>query len=238
VAFDALVAREEVHVWFALPGALAEADLAHGLRLLDATELARYRRFCFELHRREFLVTHALLRLTLARYGPTEAAAWRFDHGPHGKPSISPPCGLSFNVSNHPSLVVCAVASGAEVGVDVEPLARGPTILELAPTVFSAHERAVLECLAPAERSQRAVSLWTAKEAYIKARGQGLTLPLDLITIAFDERHPLEPRVEVHPSIDDGVRWTVRLVDVEQHRVAVALGSETLRVRLARLLWA
>jgi 4'-phosphopantetheinyl transferase len=234
LAFDA-VAPAQAHVWFALPGPLAAPELANYLRLLDPTELERYRRFRFELHRREFLVTHALLRLTLARYGPTEAAAWRFHRGPHGKPSVSPPCGLSFNVSNHPSLVVCAVAAGAEVGVDVEPLARGPSILELAPTVFSARERAALARLSPAERHERAVSLWTAKEAYLKARGEGLALPLDLITMVFDEGRPFEPSVEVDPSIDDGVRWALRLIDVEQHRVAVALASDALQVRLARL---
>jgi 4'-phosphopantetheinyl transferase len=234
LAFDAVVPTE-AHVWFALPGALAAAELANYLRLLDPGELERYRRFRFELHRREFLVTHALLRLTLARYAAKEAAAWRFHTAPHGKPSISPPCGLSFNVSNHPSLVVCAIAAGAEVGVDVEPLARGPAILELAPTVFSARERADLARLAAAERHERAVSLWTAKEAYIKARGEGLALPLDLITMAFDEGRPSEPSVEVDPSIDDGVRWTLRLTDIEEHRVAVALASDALHVRVARL---
>jgi 4'-phosphopantetheinyl transferase len=228
------VADGDAHVWFARPGAVPDAELTRRLCLLDEAELVRYRRFHFDLHRREFLVTHALLRLTLSRYRPTEPAAWRFAAGAHGKPTLTPPCGLSFNVSNHPTLVVCAVAAGADIGIDVEPLTRGLALLELAPAVFSAPERAALDGLEAGARRERAVSLWTAKEAYIKARGEGLTLPLDRISMVFDEARPLEPRVEVDASIDDGVRWTLRLLDVEAHRVAVAMASDRLRVRLSR----
>jgi 4'-phosphopantetheinyl transferase len=231
------VADGDAHVWFALPGAVSDDELARRLRLLDETELVRYRRFRFDLHRREFLVTHALLRLTLSRYRPTPPAAWRFAAGAHGKPTLDPPCGLSFNVSNHPTLVVCAVTAGADVGIDVEPLTRGPEILELAREVFSTRERAALDRLEAGLRRERAVSLWTAKEAYIKARGEGLALPLDGITMVFDGERPLEPRVEVDPSIDDGVRWALQLLDVEGHRVAVAMASGRLHVRLSLLPW-
>jgi 4'-phosphopantetheinyl transferase len=151
-----------------------------------------------------------------------------------GKPSPVPECGLGFNQSNSLQLAVCLVArsgqaSGAplEVGVDVESLARAAEVVPLASRVFSATECAQLDALPAAERPDRALSLWTFKEAYIKARGMGLSLPLQKISFLFDGPAigaPQAIRFAVESGVDDDpTRWRFCRFDHAGHRVALAV---------------
>jgi 4'-phosphopantetheinyl transferase len=116
-------------------------------------------------------------------------------------------------------LVVCLVAEGAEVGVDVEPFERAEQILKLAPKVFSAAEQAQLENLEDAAKLDRALSLWTLKEAYIKARGMGLALPLEGFSFLFGGEKRI--RLEIDSSLgDEGARWRFCQLDRAGHRIA------------------
>ncbi len=114
------------------------------------------------------------MRTALSCNRPVAARAWQFKLNGHGKPAVKPECGLHFNLSNSVGLVVCLVAEGTEVGVDVEPFERAGEVLKLAREVFSLAEQAQLESLEGAGKLNRALSLWTLKESHIKARGWGL----------------------------------------------------------------
>ena len=146
--------------------------------------------------------------------------AWRFRSNEYGKPAIEPGVGIDFNLSNSRELVVCLIAQGGEVGVDVEPFTRASGIAEVAPRVFSELERSQLDGLADRERLDRGVSLWTLKEAYIKARGMGLSLPLDKVSFVFGGA--AEIRLELNASLnDESSRWRFYLLDHAGHRVAL-----------------
>jgi 4'-phosphopantetheinyl transferase len=140
---------------------------------------------------------------------------------------LDPECGLSFNLSNSLGLVVCLVAEGeADVGVDVEPHERAKQIMELAPKVFSPLEQAQLAALPEAERHDRALSLWTLKESYIKARGLGLLIPLDRFSFVFGGAEGI--RLEIDPEIDDQAgRWRFCQIDLAGHRIAVMVDATT-----------
>jgi 4'-phosphopantetheinyl transferase len=148
---------------------------------------------------------------------------------------------LRFNQSNSVELAVCLIArietpggAIAEVGVDVASFARAEEIVPLAARVFTTAERAQLEALPVAARPDRALSLWTLKEAYIKARGMGLSLPLDGISFLFDEPQamrfengPQAARFEVAPGVDDDPgRWRFCLFDHAGHRIALAVEAD------------
>ena len=160
--------------------------------LLSDDELARCSAFKFDRHAREFLATHALARIALSHHHSLAPQAWRFALNSYGKPAAEPECGLRFNLSNSPGLVVCLIASGADVGVDVEPCARAGKIAELAPEALSPLELAQFEALREDEKLDRALRLWTLKESYIKARGMGLSLPMKKFSFLFggDGRDP------------------------------------------------
>ncbi len=140
----------------------------------------------------------------------------------HGKPAVEPDCGLQFNLSNSVGLVVCLIAEGAEVGVDVESRERADEILKLAPRVFSSNEQTQLHDLDEAEKLDRALSLWTLKESYIKARGMGLAIPLDKFSFVFGRAE--EVTLEIDPSLkDDPARWRFGLLDRAGHRIAMMI---------------
>ncbi|HEV2135661.1 MAG TPA: 4'-phosphopantetheinyl transferase superfamily protein [Terracidiphilus sp.] len=231
-----------LHLWCAYPDDLLEEAAARNCEaLLDAEERARWQRFQHEQRRREFLTTHALARTALSQYRGVAPQDWRFSTNAHGKPALEPDCGLRFNLSNSLGLAVCLVADApVEVGVDVEPFTRAGQIADVAHKVFSPAERAQLGTLSAEEKLDRCVSLWTLKEAYIKARGTGLgsALPLCEISFLFDDSGAV--RLEVGPALDeDAARWWFRTLDHAGHRIAaVAEGPakwefEVLEVRPA-----
>jgi len=201
---------DEVHLWVARPPLV---DLSRARALLPDDEIARAARFRFEKNQREHLVTRALLRSVLSRYRPeVEPRAWRWKLGEHGKPFVDPPCGIFFNVSNHPEMVVCAIAQTEGVGVDVEPIARGPEIVDIADTVFAPEEIAGLT-------DDRAVTFWTVKEAWIKALGLGFSAPVREMVVDLTGAGPAVPGAFASALDVDGHRIGVVVLGVEQARV-------------------
>jgi 4'-phosphopantetheinyl transferase len=214
--------RNPIKLWCAYPGDLEAEGVAEACAaVLNDEERARVARFKFERHRLESLATRALVRTALSRHRPVAPQDWRFKLNPQGKPAVDPACGLSFNLSNSVGLVVCLVAEAeSEVGVDVESYERAKQIMELVPKVFSPREQEQLAALAEGEKLDRALSLWTLKESYIKARGLGLMVPLDKFSFVFGGAEGI--RVEIDPSLgDDAARWRFCQLDHAGHRIAV-----------------
>jgi 4'-phosphopantetheinyl transferase len=227
-----------VHVW--LLDAPEDASAARAARceaMLDDAERARMARYHFEADRRRYLFAHALVRTTLSRYAPgTPPDGWRFMTTKHGRPELAPDTPappLRFNLSHTAGLVACAVALGRDVGVDVEHVrpprleprdkAGGDAWLEIANAHFAPAEIAALAAEPPAARRARFFAIWTLKEAYIKARGLGLALPLDGFAFELDARAPqIDVRFEAHMN-EDAAGWHfAREAPTPTHALAVA----------------
>jgi 4'-phosphopantetheinyl transferase len=199
---------EILQVWCAdVPAPFDEALQEAYLSLLSTDERAQWQRLRFDALRHRFLLTRALVRTVLSRHVPTPPAGWRFARNEYGRPFIAdPPPGaghLRFSISHTDALVVLVLASGREVGIDVE-CTRRHAPLDVAQRYFSLTESAELAAL-PAERqAARFWDLWTLKESYVKARGMGLSLPLDAFTFRFGDGLSLE----VEPTLNDtGTNW-------------------------------
>lgn len=175
--------RDEVHLWFWFPErACRKHNLDRFESLLGDDELARYNQLRFPEHRREYLVSHALLRATLARYTQLAPFDIRFQQNAFGKPELigaGTLTNLRFNMSHTHGLAVCAITRCAEIGVDVEYHNENQAFLEIADHYFSPREVDDLLSLPEHERRSAFFRYWTLKESYIKARGEGLSLPLD-----------------------------------------------------------
>ncbi len=162
------------------------------------------------------------MRTALSQYRALPPELWRFVPNEYGKPAIHPDCALRFNLSNSLGLVVCLIGEGADVGVDVESRERAETMMEVAPRVFSPRELAQLDALNGDGKLERALHLWTLKEAYIKARGMGLALPLDKFSFLFDERGSI--RLEMDASLNDTPqRWQFCLLEHARHCIALMI---------------
>jgi 4'-phosphopantetheinyl transferase len=174
---------DEIHLWFAFPGEAGDPQTpASAPSLLDDDEQARMSRFCFPEGRRLFGASHLLVRTTLSRYSEIPPEKWRFVKNTHGKPSVDPDLDsfpLSFSLAHTRGVAVVAVARGAQIGADVERADRNVDAARLAGRFFSPEESAALQKM-PTDRLRGHFFLyWTLKESYIKARGIGLSLPLD-----------------------------------------------------------
>ncbi|MEF3367674.1 4'-phosphopantetheinyl transferase superfamily protein [Methylocystis sp. 9N] len=180
------------------------ADEWSGLAaLLDESERARAARFAFETDRRAYIGAHALLRVLLSRRAHVAPGDWRFASAPFGKPYlVSPPRDLAFNLSHTRGMAAVAVAEAArDIGVDVEALAQTRDVLRVAERFFAPDEAAAIRAATALEaRNDLFFSIWTLKEAVVKAEGCGLSRGLDSfvvslsplrITGAADERFSL-----------------------------------------------
>ena len=197
-------AEGDVHLWHVFSDAVTDPELLDRYEgLLSDDERKRRQRFAFERDRHQFLVTRALVRTVLSSYTGDDPQALVFRHNAYGKPEIALSEGvpLRFNLSHTAGLVACAVTVGHEVGVDVEDLQRGRRNLDLIRKYFAAAEVAALERL-PAEQQPLAFfEFWTLKEAYIKARGKGLSIPLGEFSFALAPDRP--PAISFAAGRDD-----------------------------------
>lgn len=150
--------------------------------LLSPAERARLDRLAAPALAAEFLWGRALARSVLARRSARPPAALRFEHGPNGRPSLAGG-GPSFNLSHARGLIALAVAESGEVGVDVETEARRTDTAAIAHRYFSARELRSFAGLDRAARRHRFFELWTLKEAYLKALGIGIGVPLASFSI-------------------------------------------------------
>lgn len=195
-------------------------------RCLTDEERARRDRYVREQDRHTYVVARALVRMVLSQHGPVPPADWRFEVNAHGCPFIiDAQAGtprLHFNVSHTAGLVALAVARGHRVGVDVED-ARRIVRHDVAGHHFAPAEVADLRAL-PADAQPRGFfEYWTLKEAYIKARGMGLAIPLD--AFAFVLAPPAPPVITfVDGFDDDATRWQFRQAwPTPDHRLGLAI---------------
>lgn len=201
---------------------------------LDEHEQLRYRRYRFPQHAELYLVSHVLLRTSLSRYAGCAPRDWRFEFGAHGKPELVPvlnPEKLRFNLSHTTGLAACGVTRDRRIGVDVESLDRSNATLAIAKRYFSNQEYEQLSRLPPEQQHVRFLELWTLKEAYVKARGGGLSIALDSFSFVplANERATTTWQVAFHTD-DHGAadRWQfASLRPTAGHLLAVAMERGT-----------
>ncbi len=194
--------------------------------LMTEGERARCLRLVREVDRRTFAITRALVRRALSNYGPTAPADWRFVTNQHQCPFVEPSQAgtppLQFNLSHTNGLVALAVTRGYRVGVDVERVSR-VVELAVADRHFAPNEVRDLRALPAAEQPVAFFEYWTLKEAYIKARGMGLALPLG--AFAFTLHPPLPPAIAFEPGFEDlPGRWQFwQTWPTPLHRLSLAI---------------
>lgn len=212
------------HVWYASPEALSDPLIAtHAGSLLSENERLRAARFLFERDHLTYVAAHALCRIALSAHQDVAPSAWRFVAGDHGRPEIvAPSSPLRFNLSHTRGLVACAVVETRDIGVDVESLDRGAP-LEIAERYLAPAELRALRELPTLEQPRRFFQYWTLKESYIKARGLGLSIPLDRVTMILTNEDTAT--VQLDPDVgNDSEAWQLAHREASpSHALAVCL---------------
>jgi 4'-phosphopantetheinyl transferase len=176
-----------VHVWAAsleVPASI----LARFQKLLSQDELSRASRYHFEKDRNRFVAARGWLRELLGACISIPPAALDFKYGPKGKPALADSVisnRLEFNLAHSENLALVAIAQGVPVGVDLERIRFLPQQEDLVTRFFSKREMAQFKSLLENQKSPSFFRLWTRKEAWLKATGEGIAHLLGQVEVSF-----------------------------------------------------
>lgn len=205
--------------------------MRHLTSILAPDEQARAARFQLAQDRYRYVIVRGVLRLLLAGYMDLPAAAVRFGYTSFGKPFLLRPDGVpdtsvSFNVSHSHEVALLAIARGVRIGIDVERVRPEMAGTRIAERFFSPREVAALRELPAVEQPAAFFRCWTRKEAFMKARGEGLSLPLHSLEVSLA---PGEPAALLNVANDaaEVERWTLHAVTPTIPGYAAALAVES-----------
>ena len=199
-----------IHLWHASPQQ-HRSLLPNLSTLLSTDEADRRGRFHFESDRQDFTFARGMLRTVLAAYLQTDPRALRLRYSEHGKPSLvftGPEKDLQFNLSHTQGAVLLGICRQRAIGVDIERVREDFSPQEIATRFFSSAEQQALMSLPKAEQRRAFFRCWTRKEAFLKARGHGLSFPLERfdVSIAAGET---EVRLTTRPDPEEAQRWQI-----------------------------
>ena len=224
---------DEVHVW------CASVDLSkqHLLKLaqsLSREERERADRFYFAKDRDRFIAARGIFRFILSSYLSIGPSQLRFGYGPYGKPMLIPSDGskrLCFNMSHSHGLALYGITRNRELGVDLERVASDFSIEEIAKQFFSAQEKSELSALPPSKKMRAFYACWTRKQAYIKARGEGLSIPLDQFDVSVNPEESA-PSLHIRGKPEEGCRWFLTsFTPCPDYMAVLAVEGHRLKVR-------
>jgi 4'-phosphopantetheinyl transferase len=231
---DALsLENDEVHVWRA-PLDLEASQVESLYGLLTAEETARAGRYYFDRDRRRFIVGRGLLRIMLGRYLKAAPERIRLCITPHGKPELAGEDGnetVRFNLSHSDGLALYAFTRSRRIGVDLELISRHHGDERIPERFFSPREVGALRRLSADVQLEAFFNCWTRKEAYIKAIGDGLSMPLDQFDVSLA---PGEPAALLSTKGDprEASRWSLRsLIPAPGYVGALAVEGHDWRLR-------
>jgi len=213
------VIGSEIHAWFADLEQPAEA-IQQLAATLTADEKQRAARFHFERDRSRYIAGRGILRHLLGAYLETPPDRLQFRYGEHGKPELAEPASdLRFNLSHSHGLALYAFVSRREIGCDIERLREDVWRDRIAERFFSRAEAAALSALAPELRTEGFFRCWTRKEAWIKARSHGMSIPLDSFDVNLASNEPARLK-GTRPDPEEANRWIIHPLEAPPGFVA------------------
>ena len=214
----------EIFFFYTFLDRAGDREMEHWAGHLSADEADKAQTFSLEKKKREFLVSRALVRFVLSECSGLLPSELTFFQNRHGKPELKTAgTGLRFSLSHSGNMVACGIARDRNLGIDVEDTNRNVN-LAIADRFFRGPEiNWIREPVPRAEHESRDrfLRIWTLKEAYIKARGKGLSMPLNLFSFGFCQG---VPSVCFDESMDDAPEsWSFYSFDLCGYKAAAAL---------------
>ncbi|MBR8838429.1 MAG: 4'-phosphopantetheinyl transferase superfamily protein [Stigonema ocellatum SAG 48.90 = DSM 106950] len=228
-----VLSKDEVHVWCASLDQSA-SRFQQLTKTLSQDEQLRADRFRFEKHRQRFIIGRGVLRAILGRYMNIEPSQLRFCYGSHGKPALataSPTGMLDFNLSHSGGVALYAFARDRQIGIDIESLRPVSEVEQIADRFFSIREYEELRAFPPSQQHNAFFRYWTLKEAYVKATGLGLSLPLNKFEVSLA---PGDSAVLLKTSVDAQVpdHWSLMELSVGHgYAAAIAVKGDSWRLK-------
>lgn len=218
----------EIHIW-RVSLAQTESCLQSLQQTLSTDERTKAEGFHFPKGRSQFIVSRGALRAILSRYLNINSHILRFDYNSYGKPSLIAAQGgntLRFNLSHSGGMALIAITKNREIGVDIEGINPNFPCLEIAESFFSSLEKSVLRSLPEHLQATAFFTCWTRKEAYIKAVGKGLSIPLNQFDVSLAPGEPAA-LLNVEENPEEASRWSlIELMPSSDMVAAVAVAGD------------
>jgi 4'-phosphopantetheinyl transferase len=210
-----ILCKDNVHVWCVS----LDVDAKHAnsfMQILAEDERTRAQRIRIENSRRYYVAARGFLRMILSAYLKMRPEHLEFQYNQYGKPAIlsgSDTTGISFNMSHSHGLALYGIALDRKLGVDIEKIREDMPHVKIAKRFFSIQEYAALLTLPPEQQKNAFFSCWTRKEAYLKARGEGIFSSLSGFSVSFLPGEPVS-LLDHQLGIQEISRWSVINIDV------------------------
>ncbi|WP_267382733.1 4'-phosphopantetheinyl transferase family protein [Cyanobacterium sp. uoEpiScrs1] len=178
----------DIHLW-KQHLKVSDSEVNRYFEILDREEKIKAKKFCFEEHQRRFIVARGALKIILSRYLNIPASTVEFTYSLRGKPKLTNKLGgdkLQFNLSHSHELAIYGVTYNHVIGVDLEYIRSVSEAKKLAKRFFCSREYNHISLLTPPTLEKTFFKLWTAKEAYLKAIGEGIGRGLDQVEVSLD----------------------------------------------------
>lgn len=188
----------EVYIWYFNIDDFSNEKMYYA-HLLSAEEIAKFGRFKFPKDQKIHIFSRGLLRVLSGYYLGQSPKDISFKYGEYGKPDYNFVSPVKFNVSHSGNFIVLAFVKDTQIGVDVEKIKTNFDTLRIAENFFSTKEIEALRACSENERAMAFYRCWTRKEAFIKAKGSGLSFPLISFTVSLDDGPPRILRTEWDP---------------------------------------
>ena len=230
---ELLLEKNDIHVWradLALP-IMGFQEVNH---TLSNGERMRAERFHFEKDRKRFIIGRGILRTILGCYLSVEPSQVQFCYGKHGKPALADTFGnerIHFNLSHSEGLALYAFTQDHEIGVDIERIRDIPEMDQIVERFFSVNENALFQTLHEVRKKEAFIKCWVRKEAFIKAKGEGLGFGLDKYEVSFVPGEPAA-LLSLNDDAQEASHWALMQLDPEPgYAAALAVNGHELKVR-------
>ena len=221
--------EHEAHIWLVKPESIREsAVLADFRALLSPQEREQCDRFHFPEDSHRYLVSHAMVRIALSSYIGLAPAELHFSRSKRGRPEIanSDAPGISFNLTHTRGLAACIVTRSGECGIDAEKLDSRHHLTGIAQRMFAPEEYRQLKHMSGVELAEAFFTRWTLREAFVKAKGIGISYPTRKLHFCIEDDDTIRVRFVSDLDEDDSY-WQFRLLrPTGEHIVAIALRTD------------
>lgn len=221
----------QAHVWSAVLNCSIQ-KLAFFFNLLDADEQVRASRFHFEKDRHQFIASHGILRAILSGYLNISPEKIIFSYNEFGKPFIENQTDIQFNLSHSKNITLIAITKNYSIGVDIEYIKQTRDVDAIAERYFSTREYSALKQLPTEERQKAFFNVWSRKEAFLKAHGQGLSYSLEKVEVSLATSEPAK-FIAIHDENENISEWKLyNLEPAHDFAAAVAIKGELKEIQM------
>ena len=236
-----LLQKNDIHLYVSDPHRVRGTRVLTRYRdMLTEEEKKKRARYLFEKDRHRYLVTRAMIRSLLSRYGECEPREWRFSTNEWDKPEICThqnPHGLRFNISHTDAMICCVFTPELDIGADVENTHRKGETVKIAHRFFSVLEEQELRSQPQERQRSRFYDYWTLKESYIKACGMGLAIALRDFSFTFPPAGTVDIEF-AQRRIDDPSLWNFCTLQTnDEFKISIGIKGETTRVSPQLVIW-